>query len=218
MLKSQHPSNHDNNDLVGVDDFSLDKLKASVSVSPLKAGGSNFKTHVLGNPSEGILTYKPSYGTALFCWLFLSIGLGILFFGGRSFLLNGESLSFSTFFLFGFGLLFALVGALMFYGFYKPIVFDKTEGMFKTGYKNHKLSHSNLSIPFDEIAAVQVIGERVKGEKSNFNSFELNLVLKNGSRKNIIDHGNLSAIVNDANIISDFLEVPIWHAKSKPNQ
>ncbi len=87
--------------------------------------------------------------------------------------------------------------------------------MFRTGYKNHKLSHSNLSIPFDEIAAVQVIGERIKGEKSNFNSFELNLVLKNGLRKNIIDHGNLSAIVNDANIISDFLEVPIWHAKSK---
>jgi hypothetical protein len=116
------------------------------------------------------------------------------------------------------GGVFTMAGLLMFYHFYKPIVFDKTSGFYLKGYNTNnatkKNSKTSEQIALNTIVALQIIGENVRGSKSSFNSFELNLVLKDGSRKNIVDHGSLKSIVDDADLLSTFLDIPIWHAKS----
>ena len=40
------------------------------------------------------------------------------------------------------------------------------------------------------------------------------LVLEDGTRRNVVDHGSLKTIIDDAHIVSEFLNVPIWHAES----
>jgi len=45
-----------------------------------------------------------------------------------------------------------------------------------------------------------------------FTSYELNLVLKDGSRRNLVDHGNLPALRDDARELAGFLIVPLWDA------
>ena len=45
----------------------------------------------------------------------------------------------------------------------------------------------------------------------NYN-YELNLVLKDGERINVVDHGNLKKIQDDANTLSNFLGKPVWDA------
>ena len=45
-----------------------------------------------------------------------------------------------------------------------------------------------------------------------FYSYEINLVLKNGRRVNVADHGDLDSLRADADMLANFLEVPVWDA------
>ncbi|WP_179353670.1 hypothetical protein [Winogradskyella vidalii] len=195
-----------------------DTIKSKVSTSPLKSGGSSFKTNVLIEASKSKLLYKPSIGVALFSFIFLAVGLGIIFISiNPLFNHSFERNSIEWFFIL-FGLIFASAGGLMFYLFYMPRVFDKQLGVYYKAYQVdiHKIKKDTAKkyIPLKSIVAIQIIGEHIKSGKSAYKSFELNLVLNDASRKNVIDHGNLKSIIVDAEILSEFLNIPIWHAGS----
>ena len=95
--------------------------------------------------------------------------------------------------------------------------FDKSSGVFQTT-RPTITSQGNLELTpqrarLEQIHALQLIGELVSiNKRSTFRSYELNLILKTGERINIADHGNLVAIRKDANILSEFLETPVWDA------
>jgi hypothetical protein len=57
-----------------------------------------------------------------------------------------------------------------------------------------------------------LLREFVQGNKNSYDSYELNLVLRDGRRLNVIDHGTLHAIREDARILADYLGVSIWDA------
>lgn len=195
-----------------------DSIKYRVSVSPLKPGGASFKTNVLIKKSGSKYLYKPSIGSALFCFIFLAVGLSILFYGMFPLFKNNFDLTEVNWMLLVAGLIFGGAGATMFYTIYKPRVFDKQLGYYYKSYKTkiHRrdLAISKAYIPLKSIKAIQLIGEHIKSDDSSYNSFELNLVLDDASRKNVVDHGNLKSIIADAEILSDFLNIPIWHAGS----
>ena len=107
------------------------------------------------------------------------------------------------------GAIFAAVTGVMLVDFFKRIYFDKRNNRFYK-FKFRDKVETELS----RIVAIQVIGEIVKSKKNRFNSFELNLVLDDASRINVMDHGNLKGILDDATLLSEFLEIPIWHAES----
>ena len=52
----------------------------------------------------------------------------------------------------------------------------------------------------------------ISGSKSSYYSYELNLVLHDGSRINVVDQGNLKRLRSDANAFSQFLDKPVWDA------
>ena len=196
----------------------IDNIKSKVDTSPLNSGGASFKTNVLIKESNSKILYKPSIGAAIFGFIFIAIGLGVLFFGIYPLFGNNFNFAEVEWFLLIFGLIFATAGGFMYYMFYMPRVFDKQIGYYYKAYKfkihNSNKSASKSQIPLNSIIAIQLIGEHVKNDKGSYKSFELNLVLKDESRKNVVDHGNLKSIISDAEILSDFLEVPIWHASS----
>ncbi len=196
-------------------DFTEHSINQRVSTSPLKPGGSNFKTHALVESSSSQLRYRPSVGGALFGFLFFGIGLGFVIFNliFEDGLMDNPSL----FNLFGlaFGLIFAFAGGYILYHLYKPRVFDKQSGYYYKGY-NFKPNERELEHQFklNTIAAVQIIGETIRDSDGSYGSYELNLVLEDGTRRNVVDHGSLKTIIDDAHIVSEFLNVPIWHAES----
>ncbi|WP_299126187.1 hypothetical protein [uncultured Winogradskyella sp.] len=193
-------------------------IKSQVSTSPLSSGGASFKTHVLIRESSSKLVYKPSIGVAIFCFIFLAVGLGVLFFNTIHLFKSNFDFEMVNWFLIIFGLIFSSVGGFMFYSFYKPRVFDKQLGFYYKAYKpeihNRKNNISKSHVLLKSIIAIQLIGEHIKSDKGSYKSFELNLVLDDASRKNVVDHGSLKSIIDDAQILSDFLYIPIWHAKS----
>jgi hypothetical protein len=197
-------------------DFTEPSIKKRVDISPLKPGGSNFKTHALIEQSSSKLYYRPSLGGAVFGFTFFAIGLGFTIFNISFEKGLMQDLSLFNFFGLGFGLLFAFVGGFMLYYLYKPRVFDKQSGYYYKGY-NFRPNEKHLKHQFrlHEIIAIQIIGETIRGKNGSYGSFELNLVLNDGTRRNVVDHGNLKSIIDDAHCLSEFLNVPIWHAQSR---
>ena len=97
-----------------------------------------------------------------------------------------------------------------------PRVFDQTCGFFWRGRKGSEMmgagGRSDSSAPLSSIHALQLLCEYVTGNKSSYYSYELNLVLDDGRRINVIDHGNLDRLRSDAQPLSRFLDKPVWDA------
>jgi hypothetical protein len=104
----------------------------------------------------------------------------------------------------------------MFYFGAAPIVFDKRKGSYWKGrtspYDVRHTSELKDHAPLDRIHALQLISEHVRGNKSSYYSYELNLVLDDGARLNVVDHGSRERVQADARTLSEFLDKPIWDA------
>ena len=108
------------------------------------------------------------------------------------------------------------VGFFMLRSGTKPIVFDRRAGFFwrgrtaphETFNRDEIKDHAEL----DQIHALQILSEYIRGNKSSYYSYEINLVLKDGRRVHVVDHGNIHQIREDAAKIGEFLGRPVWDA------
>ncbi|MCF6319098.1 MAG: hypothetical protein L3J83_07455 [Proteobacteria bacterium] len=188
-----------------------DPVAKKTEWQPLKPGGTNFKTSTLIEKSPSVYRYQLSFGGLAFIGIFALIGVVTLLIGVYLFFFKGEN---AGTFLFICGSIFAAAAYFMFRAMGVPKVFDSNLGIFWVGYKQPSFSgdQSNKQqiIYFSNIYAIQILSERIKSDNGSFRSYEMNLVMKDGSRFNVVDHGNLSQILLDVEIISTMLHVPVW--------
>lgn len=191
-----------------------DPLATTIAWTPAKGGGTNFKTHKLIETSNNRLEFKASIGGMLFYMLFALIGFGVTVAAvyqeyESNFSLNSEHLIMLL-----VGVIFLSVGLSLLYFGTKPIVFDNFLGLYWKGRKapNRDIEYTNpeLFTKLCDIHALQIIAEYVRSNKNSYYSYELNLVMDNGNRQNVIDHGNISSIRADASKLAQFLNVPVW--------
>lgn len=193
-----------------------DEIAMQADWKPLVPGGTNFKTKNLSiKPGVNKAIFKASIGSILFGGIFLLIGVGIMISGISKLISSGYQVD--NYFLIGFGLIFGTVGMIILHFFTKPVTFDKESGYFYKGrVSREKLLYSEGDIkdltPLKNIYALQIIAEYCSGNKSSYYSYELNIILENGERMNVIDHGNLKAIRDDANSVAEFLDIKVWDA------
>jgi len=184
---------------------------------PLAGGGSSFQTHRLDSSNLDILVFRATKGAYAFAGVFTLIGfLGlviplVLFF--NSGMEDWGMLGFAIL----FGGIFFSAGMFLMYFMTMPRVFDTFYGCYYKGRKKpqhtmdskgkqHALTHLN------EVKAIQVIRERISSKNGHFNSYEINLVLADGSRINVIDHGKHVVVMEDAKTLATALGVPLWDA------
>jgi hypothetical protein len=191
-----------------------DLIAMQTQWTPLKRGGSSFRTHEIVTTDPNILEFKPTLTSRIFCLVFMFAGIAamIISFSGHS----SEKSLFSIEMIIPllFGLVFMTIGSVMYYFAASPIVFDKYKASFWKGRvapdqisEGKSIKHySNLA----NIHALQIISEYCRGDKRSFYSYELNLVLKSGGRINVIDHGNIEKLKEDAQTLSSFLNKPVW--------
>lgn len=194
-----------------------DSLAMETQWNPLKGGGSNFRTHKLVQVDYTRVEFKSTLGAKMFSFVFMAFGAGIpgwILYDNVQ--VTGQLFQSEMLFIALFGLVFFGVGSFMFYWFAKPVIFDRTKGMYWKGWKTPQRYLAQNSVDegsrIGNIHALQIIPEYIRGDKSSYYSYELNLVLKDGSRMNVIDHGNAIKIQEDAKILSEFLGVPVWDA------
>lgn len=193
-----------------------DPIALQIQWTPAKSGGTNFRTHKLVEVDINRVEFKASVAAKLFCSIFMFVGIAtmIIFFVVE--LSSGKiTLDSEMIFPLVMGLVFAVVGGSLFYYVTTPIVFDKYKGSFWRDRKGpddvgdrRELKHYT---ELENIHALQLLSEFCSG-KSSYYSYELNLVLKDGRRINVVDHGNLKKLREDAQTLSGFLGKLIWDA------
>ena len=77
---------------------------------------------------------------------------------------------------------------------------------------SNELTQGKKSFDLKNVEAIQLIREYVRGNKSSYYSYELNLICSDGSRINIVDHGALRKLREDAALLAEYLSIPVWDA------
>jgi hypothetical protein len=188
-------------------------LALSTDWTPLVGGGASFKTRNLHRPGPHRIEFRhsPAY---LFFWGFFIVAAAVLLvlqFPGMPMRLRIESATLRALALLG-PLLFIVCGsgALILQG---HAVFDRSEGFFWSGRKKGGRMPA-CHCRFDSIAALQILREDISGvdDTTQRYSYELNLVLNNAQRLNVLDHGSLPDVRLAAAEVQKFLPTnpPIW--------
>jgi len=194
-----------------------DPIAMQTEWTPAKSDGASFRTHKLVRVDFNRLEFRASMGAKLFYLVFLLAGVAMSIGFSASKLSRGAfSFDIDTIMPVLIGLFFAIVGGCLFYFGTVPIVFDKSNGSFWKGWKapNQAFDKKTLKhyVKLEKIHALQLISEYCRGNKSSYYSYELNLVLKDGKRVNVIDHGNQKTLKEDAATLATFLRKPLWDA------
>lgn len=181
-------------------------------------GGANFRTRRLVACGSSRFEVRATTQMLLFCWAFIAIGLTLgaaLAFVGRHDPLSPQVLA-----PVAFGLVFVAVGAVMLYFATRRGVFDRRTGWYWKGSSALRspgdLRKLAQATELSNIHALQLIAERVRDQDSDYVSYELNLVLKDGRRLNVMDHGDQATVVADAETLARFLGAPVWKQPTNP--
>ena len=194
-----------------------DSVAMQTDWTPAKAGGASFRTHRLVEANASRMEFRASAGAIAFYLLFLLSGLVVIIgFSAANLSSGGFSFSGATALPLFVGVVFATLGGCMLYFGAAPIVFDKRSDAFWKGrtapYEAVNRAALKHFTELDEIHALQLISEFCRSDKSSYYSYELNLVLKDARRINVVDHGNQEQLREDARTLSAFLEAPVWDA------
>ncbi len=185
-----------------------DPVAEKIEWTPLQRGGASFQTHKLVTVRRDRMEFRALLGMVLFSLFFVLVGAGL----SIGIFLSREQ-PFPPVLI---GLVLMGAGGVMLYFSTLPMVFDKRKGFFwkgrKTPYESGNWRKRKDCVRLGEIHALQLIAERVSGNKSSYYSYEINLVLKDSSRINVVDHGKKSRIQEDAKTLAEFLGKPLWDA------
>jgi len=191
-------------------------LAMQVEWHPIKGGGANFQTHRLDSSNPDFLVFKATKGAYLFSGIFIFFGLLGMLIPILIFFTEGLKDWGLVLFAVFFGGIFLSAGVLMFYFMTTPRNFDTFYGCY---YKGRKKPEHSFGLSSDkkhaltylsEVKAIQVLRERIRSKNTSYYSYEINLVLADASRINVIDHGKHAAVVNDAEVLATTLGVPLW--------
>ncbi|NLF67524.1 MAG: hypothetical protein GX575_00570 [Candidatus Anammoximicrobium sp.] len=196
-----------------------DPLAERVEWTPLKSGGASFRTHQLVADESGLgdrLEFRATAGAKLFCGLFLTIGLGVLA-GAAVVAVRGHEGPLPVILLGLLGLAFSGIGGGLWYAMTRVLVFDKASGYFWRGRRDPQMALLGAAegefTPLPKIHAIQILSERCQSggkSRSTYYSYELNLVLHDGTRVHVVDHGHSAHLRDDAAALGKFLAVPVW--------
>ena len=193
-----------------------DSVAQSVDWSPIKRGGNSYRTRELIESKQGRLEYKPAMVAKVITWAVILHGTPALL--GTIILVIIDRLSVSEAiapFLFSGSAV--ILGYCMWSVMCSPIVFDAESNMYWRG--GGDVDSSKKNVHFDDIYAIQLVSKRViRTKKSHgnirhrhkFKSVELNLVLGDGRRVNVLDHSKVGVIKSEAAILGELIGVPVW--------
>ena len=167
--------------------------------TPLRAGGTGYSTHRLVATRTG-LVFARSWRT----WAWTLGGLafaGLLTVSGLVTVLKGSLL---------LGLVVLPMGLLLLAGALLLLV---TRAVRFDGARR-VISIGGRRVPFSDVLALQLLGERVREEEApDFDSYELNVVLKDGTRLNVVDHAHRGQLEQEAQQLARLVDCRVLDEK-----
>ena len=174
------------------------EIAFKTSWEPLVGGGTNFCTHRVQKDASldgDIFVFKTTIQAYLFAFSFVALGAMLA-------ISSAAAKAPDQFALIGLGILA--------FGCWYQWSLRQKESRFDR-YSN-ELTQGKKSFDLKNAEAIQLIREYVRGNKSSYYSYELNLICSDGSRINIVDHGALRKLREDAALLAEYLSIPVWDA------
>ncbi|WP_077411611.1 hypothetical protein [Marinicella sediminis] len=162
-------------------------------------GNGRLITHQLYNQPNGSLIYRPSKQVNTLAMFLMLIGLAFpvitwLQTGWGAYLLAVASLS---------GFLF-LTSAMLVYKRIGKVMHFNPEN--QAGQTDH-----DQSVIFAEVQAIQLLNVN----HNRYTAHELNWVLKNTGRRQVLSHSSINTITEQASRIAKLINVPVWDATTQ---
>jgi len=160
--------------------------------------GSSLHNLIVVNPNQ--ILFRPNFGFNMTVLILILMGGG-----GAIYLLNQRNdLAIIPILIF-------LGATIAIYTNLAPKVFDKQIGYYWTTWNSPTRAVQGKSVELNRICAVQIIFEKVgpSAGHEDVPIYQLNLVLEDLSRINVVAHGNVPKIEEEAKQVSSFLEVPV---------
>ncbi len=194
-----------------------DPVAEQIQWTPLKSGGSNFTTHNLVEVNLSRFEFQPGMKSKMFSFVFIGVGVLVPIF----FILNAEGFEGAEIwqmvvFSLVFGGIFIAGGLFSLRSSNKLTVFDKSIGKYWRGkegpdVKPELMNNENV-YDLSGVYALQLISQYVRSDKSSYYIYELNFVLDNLRRVNVMRHGGKVVLRRDAEKLAEFLNKPLWDA------
>lgn len=189
-------------------------------------GGASFGTHVL-RVAAGRAEFRPYQSLRYVGGGLTALGAALVAAGGITLFdvppwadvaPPGQLLLFLAIFPVFLGLIL-----LAFSG--SPRTFDRASGWYHEGLRKPQMISAAIpgACRLDQIHALQLLREQIEhetlshsGERRTrrYHSYELNLVLRDGRRLNVVDHGDGPRLRADARQLAAFLGVRLWDASA----
>ncbi len=192
-----------------------DPIAQQTDWGPAKSGGANFKTHKLQRLSDTRYQFRASALALIFYLIFIVVGIGALILAASGELADEGPVAIGIVSI--IGLTFTTAGGAMLHFGSMPINIDTKHQAFWRGKKDPSQVFDKTKLKdyaaFSDIHAIQLVSEYCTGSKNNgsYYSYEINLVLTNSERINVIDHGNKNVVVDDACKLAEFTGKPLWN-------
>ena len=197
-------------------------MDKTINWQPLNQGGANFKTKKLNTENPNQWRYENTGWSKLFPLVLIWMGI----FGTFMFLIT------IIFFFMAFvPLIFLVIGVIWRRRSKRAIVFDFEAGSFWKGDQKFHPSSGDKSkvddlVNLKDIYAVQILAETVESQRNHnndarfrnygpeyYDSYEMNLVLNDTSRVNVVDHASLNSIKREADMIAGKLGIKVLLAE-----
>ena len=193
-----------------------DDIASRTAWTPAVSGGTNIHTHDLRQVSPQQAVFSATWKAWAFTSIFLFLG-AVVGIGGTIAYQAGQFDASAMVGLALFSGIFMLAGALTQYWMCAPRTFDRRLGIFWKGRRvpPHigRPREGDQHVTLDMIYALQILREYCSSDGGGFYSYELNLVLQDGERVNVVDHGKVEIIRRDAKQLAEFLGgIPVWDA------
>ena len=187
----------DNREILDLSAFG-NEIAFKTSWEPLVGGGTNFCTHRAQKNASlmgDVIVFKTAIQAYLFATCFVALGAVFAIASAA-----GEIADMP---------IWPGLGVLAFGCWYLWSLRQK-ESRFDR--YSSELTQRKKSFDLKKAEAIQLIREYVRGSESSYYSYELNLICSDGSRINIVDHGALRKLREDAALLAEYLSIPVWDA------
>lgn len=184
-----------------------DYLGQKISWEAVKNSGSNFANSSLKKTKFGYKIRSSNYMKYI-GWAFVFISVNSIFWtllDAFEFSQEPIGLFKIASLVFSSGGLFVLPGIFLLFGFSaNKIYIDSSQ---------HKLKINNLLLNFNQLYAMQLLQKFVEGNRAGgYYCYELNVVTKDGTRYNLLNHGDKEVMLSDMVKLSAIFKLPVWNA------
>lgn len=191
--------------------------EVAVDTDPLRGGGSNFRTHVLAEPRDGLVVLRPSLGFRLFAVAFLVMGCIPLAIAGVMASAHGRDAG--VWVLCGFGGAFLLAGLVILLA-PRRHAFDTEAGTWAI-----RGLAGRSSRPLTDVLAVQLIpggwhttrSGGTHARTTTYFTYQLNVVLDSEpvTRQTLLDYTDWDSIWQTGHRLAEALGVPFLDSASQ---